>query len=169
MKSQTERNWLSRWIDFSSGVGGVIAACCLMLLAFIITYEVIVRYFFGSPTAWVQEFSVYLWMAIAFLAAAYALRNDSHFAVTIFVDRLKASNRRRLRIFTHLIGLGYSVTFVIKGIEMVHFTYEMGDTSTGLIQVPLWIPGSLLPIGAVLLALQFFNKLLLELMHKGAQ
>lgn len=169
MKNQPERNLLSRWIDVSSGVGGVIAACCLMLLALIITYEVTVRYFFGSPTAWVQEFSVYLWMAIAFLAAAYALRSDSHFSVTILVDRLNAGNRRRLRILTHLVGLGYSVTFVIKGIEMVHFSYEMGDVSTGLIQVPLWMPGSLLPIGAVLLALQFFNKLLLEITNKGAK
>ncbi|MDR5858821.1 TRAP transporter small permease [Halomonas eurihalina] len=166
MKSQPDRNLISRWIDSSSAVGGIVAACCLMFLALIITYEVFMRYFFSSPTAWVQEFSVYLWMAIAFLAAAYALRNDSHFAVTILVDRLSEENSRRLKMLTHMIGLGYSIIFVIKGIEMVHFNYEMGDVSTGLIQVPLWIPGSLLPIGAALLSLQFFNKLLQEIVNK---
>ena len=35
--------------------------------------------------------------------------------------------------------------------------YALGDTSTGLMQTPLWLPASLVPISGVLLSLQFLS------------
>jgi len=150
---------ISRWIDYSSDTGGVIAAVCLMGVTCIVALEVVMRYIFNSPTTWVSEMSVYLCMAIGLLGAAYALKNDSHFSITIVIDRLTAKNRRRMKIVTHLMGLAYSAVFVYKGAAMSWFSYDIEDVSTGLLEVPLWIPWLLVPIGGLLLSLQFINKL----------
>lgn len=152
--------FIRRWIDRSSDLGGIIAAVCLLILALMIGYEVTIRYFTGRPTTWVLEISVYLSMAIGFLGAAYALKRDSHFSITIFVDRLNDKKKRILRVVTNILCIGYSITFIVKGLEMAYVSYVINDVSTGLLAVPLWIPGLLLPIGGLLLALQFFNKLI---------
>lgn len=133
------------------------AAFCLLALALLISYEVIIRYTTGHSTSWIKEFSVYLMMTIGFLAAAYALQLNSHFSITFFVERLSPQKRRRLQITTHLVGLFYSLVFVVKGIDMVSFMYSIDDTSTGLLQTPLWIPASLVPLSGAMLSLQFLS------------
>src|SRR6056297_2420064 len=106
--------FIYRWIDFAASTGGVAAAICLATVTVIITYEVIMRYVFNSPTFWVGELSIFLCMGIGFLGIAYALKNDSHFAITIVVDRLSRKGRRRMRMLTNMVGLAYSLVFVVK-------------------------------------------------------
>lgn len=161
MNQQKKRFFfLTRRIDHLSDLGGALGAVCLLILAVMISYEVGVRYFTGKPTTWILQISVYLSMAIGFLGAAYALKRDSHFAITFFVDLLSEHKKRILRVFTNLLCIAYSITFIVKGLEMAYTSYKYEDVSTGLLAVPLWIPGLLLPLGGFLLALQFFNKLM---------
>ncbi len=155
----SKKNIIYRWINHSSDLGGAIAAFCLLALAVLISYDVCLRYFFGRATTWVQESSVYLCMAVGLLASAYALKTDSHFSVTLLVDRLGPSAQRKLKLLTNTVGFLYSLSFVLKGYEMAVFSYEMEDVSTGLMQFPLWISTGLIPVGGALLALQFLNKL----------
>ncbi len=153
----------SKWVDRSSYAGGAIAAVCLLSVAVIITYEAMMRYMFNAPTTWVKEVSIYLSIAIGFLGAAYCLKQDGHFSITFVVDKLKPKNRKVLKTITNIMGLIYSVIFVHKGIAMVMFSYDMEDVSTGLLEIPIWIPELLLPIGGLLLALQFMNKIISDL------
>lgn len=150
---------LFRLIDSTSYMGGILAAVCLVILTTIVVIEVVMRYLFNAPTSWVGEISIYLCMAIGFLGLAYGLKTDSHFSITNITDRLTPKNRFRLKVFTDFVGFLYSCTFVYKGIEMAKFAYDMEDVSSGMLSVPLWIPWSLVPIGGLLLALQFINKL----------
>lgn len=166
MQTPPKRNIILRWIDTACDAGGVVAAVCLALVTLFITYDVFMRFFFKAPTVWVQEMSIYLCIAIGYLACGYALKNDSHFSITIVTDKLTASNRRRLKIFTCILGMAYSVVFVVKGYENAKFSYDIGDVSTGLMATPLWIPWSLVPIGGLLLGLQFFNKMAAEIGNK---
>lgn len=153
------KNVLLRWIDYTSEAGGIVGAVCMLLVTVIIVFEVIMRYLFNSPTTWVGEMSIYLSMGIGFMALAYALKSDGHFPITVLIDRLTPKMRSRLKVFTDFAGFLYSTTFIFKGYEMAKFAYEIEDVSSGMMEVPLWIPWSLVPIGGLLLALQFVNKL----------
>ncbi len=146
-------------IDLTSEVSGTIAACFLLIVAIIVTYEALMRYLFSSPTIWVNQFSIYLCIGIGFLGAPYALKRDAHFSVTFIVDKLSKPNRRILQIITHLMGIGYTLIFIYKGIHMVKVSYDLGEVSSGLMAVPLWIPQLFVPFGCTLLLLQFLNKL----------
>ncbi|MBU1168881.1 MAG: TRAP transporter small permease [Proteobacteria bacterium] len=160
METPAKRKFfLFRWIDYSSQVGGILASICLLGVTAIIVYEVIARYLFNAPTTWVGEMSIYLCMAIGFLGLAFGLKSDSHFSISIVTNRLVPKKRILLKIFTDFVGFLYSATFVYKGIEMAKFAYDIEDVSSGMMQVPLWMPWSLVPIGGFLLSLQFINKL----------
>lgn len=151
--------FIFRWIDTLCYLFGALGAIFLMLTAFIVVLEVFLRKFFNAPTIWVAETSIYLTMAVGLLTAAHALKLDMHFSIPNLIDRLSTNNRRRLKIVTHLMGMAYSIVFLVKGVQMVKFSYEMEDISTGLMETPLWIPNMLIPIAGLLLALQFINKL----------
>lgn len=159
MENLQKKFFLFRWIDSASDAGGVIASICLICVTLIVVLEVVMRYVFNSPTVWVGEMSIYLCMAIGFLSLAFGLKNNSHFSITLFTDRLTKKNRLRLKIFTDFIGAPYSFVFIYKGIQLTWFAYEMEDVSSGMMQAPLWIPWSFVPIGGLLLTLQFINKL----------
>lgn len=141
------------------------AAICLAIVTLTITFDVCMRYLFHSPTVWVQETSIYMCIAIGFLGLAYALKNDAHFSITILTDHLTPKNRSRFKIFTSFAGILYSAVFVVKGYENAKFSFDIGDVSTGLLATPLWIPWTLVPIGGLLLGLQFFNKMLAEIQN----
>ena len=155
-----KKSVLSAFIDATSDAGGIVAAICLLCTALMITYEAFMRYFFNAPTVWVKELSVYFCIAIGFLCAAYALKLNEHFSVTLIVEKLRSDHRRILEIVTTVMGIFYSLVFVYKGAAMALFSYQIGDISSGLMEVPLWIPGLLVPIGGILLTLQFINKLI---------
>ena len=165
MQTPSRKPAVLRWIDGACDMGGVIAAVSLAFVTLSISYDVFMRYFFSAPTVWVQEMSIYLCIAIGYLACGYALKNDSHFSITLLVDRMTAKNRCRMKIFTHFAGMAYSAVFIIKGYENAKFAYDIGDTSSGLMATPLWIPWMLVPIGGLLLGLQFFNKWVEEIQH----
>lgn len=162
--SGEKRFFFYRWIDHSAGAGGIAAAVCLGIVTCIITYEVIMRYVFNSPTFWVGELSIYLCMGIGFLGAAYALKNDSHFSITIVIDRLSPENKRRMRLLTNTMGLAYSLVFVYKGIEFAYMSYVINDLSTGMMETPLWIIWLLVPLGGLLLSLQFLKRLIQDIL-----
>ncbi len=162
MDTPQKKNIVFRFIDMTSDVGGILSAAFLWIIAVIVTYEVFMRYAFNAPTSWVQETSVYLWMAVGLLGAAVALKNDSHFSITIFIDKLSSKNRRRMQILTNFLGFLYSLAFVYQGFLQAKFAYDFKDVSTGLLATPLWIPWLTIPIGGILLALQFINKIAQE-------
>jgi len=153
---------LMRCIDVSGELAGNIGGFCLLIMSLIICYGVLMRYVFGSPSIWVTEFSVYLCIAVGFIGASYTLKNNEHFAITIVVERLSPRKHKILKIVTDIMGIVYSLVFVWKGIDMVIFSYTFGDTSEGLLAIPLWIPELLVPIGGVLLLLQFLNRVAQE-------
>lgn len=154
-----KKSVFSRWIDLTSDVGGVIASLCMIFVTCIIVYEVLMRYLFNAPTVWVGEMSIYLCMGIGFFSLAYGLKNGSHFSITLFTDHLTPKNRNLLKIFTDMVGAGYSMIFIYKGSELAWFAYEMEDVSSGMMATPLWIPWSFVPVGGLLLTLQFLKKL----------
>lgn len=158
--------FLFRWIDNISDFGGALASICLAVLTIIVSLEVFLRYIFNAPTTWVGEVSVYLCMAVGLLGAAYALKLNMLFGITDIVDRLSAKTRRQIRILTNILGVVYSVVFIVKGIQMAWFSYDMEDVSTGLLATPLWIPNLFIPIAGALLAVQFINKVAEDFQNK---
>ncbi|OGR22772.1 MAG: hypothetical protein A2277_06695 [Desulfobacterales bacterium RIFOXYA12_FULL_46_15] len=163
MEAPVKKKMIFCWIDSLSELGGNLSAILLWIVAIVVTYEVAARYLFNAPTTWVQETSVYLCMGVGLLGAAYALKNDSHFGITIFVDKLSAKNRRKMQIASNVAGFAYSLTFVYQGFLQTKLSYDLEDVSNGLMATPLWIPWMLMPIGGVLLALQFISKIAEEI------
>ena len=122
----------------------------MMLL---VGYSVVTRYFFNNPQPWIDELTGYLMVATALLGAAETLRRREHINVDLAAERLGPVGKRVLEIFGLLAVILLSLLMVISGIDMVVFSYSMDLYSIGYLELPIWIPQLVVPVGFGLLGL----------------
>ncbi len=65
-------------VDEISTFVGKTAGWAILILTFVTSYEVFMRYVFGAPTTWAFDASYMLYGALFMLAGAYALSRNSH-------------------------------------------------------------------------------------------
>jgi TRAP-type mannitol/chloroaromatic compound transport system permease small subunit len=63
---------------------GKIFSFLILIAALQICYELFLRYFLNSPTAWGLELSIYLCATTYIMGGAYAARYDAHIRIDIF-------------------------------------------------------------------------------------
>jgi TRAP-type C4-dicarboxylate transport system permease small subunit len=125
-----------------------------------VTSGVVARRAFNTPFLFVEELSGYVVLGIVFLGLAYTLRTGGHIRVDIVHDRLAGAGRTALQAACLLLALVWAAFVVAGTTRLVHEYYTQGVLSFAYTQTPLWIPGSLMVVGAVLLALQCVAMLL---------
>ena len=75
------------FFDRITNAVGTLAAWIFFVIGLIVTFEVVMRYAFNSPTIWVDEISRVLQIWATCLAAGYALRHRALIVIdVIFSD-----------------------------------------------------------------------------------
>jgi C4-dicarboxylate transporter, DctQ subunit len=134
-------------------IGVALAAASLLGSMLLIGYSVVMRYFANHPIPWVDELAGYLLVASVMLAAADALFHGEHIRVDILVDRLSARGRHVAATIGLLAVLAAAALLAVEGADMVAFSRMVGLKSNGYLAVPMWIPQTLVPVGAVLMGM----------------
>ena len=139
-------DWLSEW-------AGKICIPLIVVLSFVVLYEIVMRSFF-KPTMWTYETTQFIFVICSLLPAGLLLKNNEHIEVDIVTSRLTTKTRVILKIITFpvfllyigaLVYFGYSISF-----ESLHILER-----TGSVWDPYIFPIKfMVPIGATLLLLQ---------------
>jgi TRAP-type C4-dicarboxylate transport system permease small subunit len=147
-----------RIYDYFCNVCAHISAWMMLIMALIITYEVIVRYFFVRPTIWVSDTADYIMLYSTFLISAWLLKHDGHVRLTFLLDHLSSRSRLKMEVVNSFIG-----AFLCA----IIFWYGLADTLDAFaknieISRPFAIPKypiiGVIPLGFLLLFLQFLRK-----------
>lgn len=149
-------------------LSGYVAGILILIVSFMIAYEVFMRGVFNAPTEWSIEISVYLVMASGFLGLAPALAGNNHISVDLITSKLSSTTNKRLRTATSLVGMIFCLILTIAGADMVMVSYEINSLSTSTLRIPLYIPQSAIPIGAALIVLEFLRQLFADLTGRSA-
>ena len=99
-------------------------------------------------------------MISAFFGFAPALASGKHINVDLLVTKLPPAVNRSLGIFVSLLGLVFSLVFLVTSAEMALNSYRLNMLSVSTLRIPLFLPQLALPIGFFLLSLQFVANLL---------
>ncbi|MBI5968941.1 MAG: TRAP transporter small permease [Deltaproteobacteria bacterium] len=137
----------------------IISSLAILLSAFVLTYEVIMRYVLRTPTIWEIEASVYLTIMATFLAAAYGLKDGAHINIDLVTRLLPPRFNARLSSVTSLLSLIFCILIAWKGWEMWWEAFSKGWRSETVWGFPLAIPYFFLPLGMTLLCLQYMIQL----------
>ena len=72
---------------------GTVVAFGLIVMMFIMLYEVVARYVFDSPTIWAWDVNGLLFSAVLVLGGGYVLLHRGHVRLDILFERLSPRGR----------------------------------------------------------------------------
>lgn len=147
-----------RCIEVLNKLVVIIVILVIVGLSFSVSYEVVMRYFFNSPTDWVTEVSTWSLIFIFFLPIAYAEQLGQHIKVDIFTIRASKRTQAGLAVATSALSLFVFVIFAWSG---TLYAQERLDWNTGPpLEMPLFPYMVAIPVGLILLSLQIFVSLI---------
>ena len=145
---------ICKLINATSELCGQICNIVIVLINAFIFYEVVARYVFNKPTIWVNETCLYLLPILCFLGASYCLKHKGHIRVDFFVRRY---SKRTARILESLLSVVSFLFFAILGWQAYLSwceAYVLNFPSGTILDIPLWIPQIVFPVGMIFLCLQ---------------
>lgn len=141
-----------------------VSGAALVLLAALMTTEVVLRYAVGSPLSWSMSFiTEYLLLGMFFLAMSSTWRLGGHVRIDVVYTRLPARVRRWLDIGGTVLCLLFAGLLLWAGLLATHGAWldgEIPPPGGAELSWPTWISRALLPIGAAVLVLRLIAAVL---------
>lgn len=134
-----------------------VAAAIVVYLAVSVDFEVVMRYFFNRPTSWTVDFAEYALIYILFLSAAWVLSREGHVKIDFLLRALSTRVQRVVNIITSLVGAGACGVFFWFSLRATWEAFLAGDLIFRATVVPKWPIFMIMPIGSLLLTLQFLR------------
>lgn len=131
---------LTGWLFFFIGVA--------------LTYDVVGRFVFHSPTSWAADVSTIMQIWVVYAGMAYILKERNLIRITAFV-RLASPFWRKVAEAFSLLVIGFFAAIMLwESIDIVVESIEQGRRAATMIETPTWVPEIAIPIGFGLLLLQ---------------
>lgn len=149
-------NTFVRLIENLSNWAARIAAIMLGLMTLLILAEIFLWNTLQKTTLIADEYCAYGLAAIIFLGAGYCLKERGHIRITLVLGFLPQKLSRIIAFVATgvtTIFMGYLWWYLLK---MVQAAVRYNSTSGTLTNTPLWIPQTLMLIGAACFFLQLF-------------
>ena len=141
-------------IERLSDVLAKLSALVLGLMTLLILVEIFLWNIFTKTTLIADEYSAYGLAALIFLGAGYTLKEKGHIRITLVLGRLP----QRLALVVELLAGSTATIFVgyitWQLMRMTLSAWRYGSTSGTLTGTPLWVPQSLIVVGAAVFTLQ---------------
>lgn len=153
---------MRKLVDSINAFFGYVGTVAVFASVVIIVYEVLARYVFRWATIWEIEASVMLVIFTTFVGSAFALKNNAHVKMDMFIEGLKPSLRKKLNIVSSCLALSFCIYASVKGWQMWWEAYRLEWRSDSLWAPPLAIPYIFLPLGFVLISLQYIVNIVEE-------
>jgi TRAP-type C4-dicarboxylate transport system permease small subunit len=144
--------WLGRITAFMAGT--ILAA--MTILVFL---TVIYRYFLLAPISWGEEMARFLFIALSMLGAALAMKDRSHFTITILTDKFPAAVRTGLEVGVALGATALLGVVIGKGWSLTLLNRNQISPALGVPMSVAYLP---VPLGATLMLLFLWMDLLLR-------
>ncbi|MFC1872000.1 TRAP transporter large permease subunit [Chloroflexota bacterium] len=141
-------------MDRISTMAGGIAGVMTGLSAFVILFEIIMRYVFRQPQKWEYEIVIYLMMWFVFLAMSFSQKQGAHIQVDLLTQRLPETSRQILSLATYSISLFYTTLFSYYAFKLVTASYAVHERGMYYLSVQVWPVKIAVFVGMVLLSLQ---------------
>lgn len=152
-----------RALAFVNRIIVIVSSVAMVLACVILSYSVLVRSLFHSPTYWQDEASVFLLVGATFLTAAYVQHDRGHIGIEAFIELLSPRANRIRLILVDIGSFLFCAFFAWKSWTLTHEAYVDGQITDSIWAPPLAIPYSLMAVGMTLLCVQILVQILSEL------
>ena len=129
--------------------------------------QVVFRYVLNNSLTWSEELSRYLFTWIIFLGAALAVKDGSHIAVEVILNRFPARFARWIRIGHQILILAFLVFIIVLGARLVGQT---ANTISPALSLPVnYVFYAALPVTATVGACYALRNIIVLAPGKGGR
>lgn len=151
-------SWVSRYLavqDAISDYVGKMASWITIVLILVLLFEVVMRYWFNSPTAWGHELSTMLFGALGIFAGSYTLRYRAHVRSEIVYIFFPPKVQALCDVIVYVLALVAFVVFFSLAFDFAYQSWKTGEISSKSTWQPVLYPiKAAIPIAVGLLILQ---------------
>lgn len=141
-----------RLFDIYFGIG----VAAMGLMAFLVIFAVISRYFFSHSWKQLAEFNVTLFAFTTFWGMGINVLKNEHVIIDIFYDGVKPEIKRWLSVMNYLIVLVVDVVFTYQGFKYVGVAGK--QISQGM-EIPMKYMYGIMPVSGIICALCILVKI----------
>ena len=143
-------NYYNKLVKYS----GYLASALFIAIGFIVSYEVIMRYLFNSPTIWVNEVSRFLQIWATYLALTYSFHKKDFIRITVIYDRLNGRGKKILDFISFVFIIIFCSFVVYYGWLIAYDSLKVGRTSSTILDVPSFLTELAIPLCFAFLVLR---------------
>lgn len=155
---------LRKIIDNIEEIIVIIALTVMTVLTF---SNVVTRYVFNFSMNFAEEISTYSFVLLSLFGASIAAKRGAHLGFTLLADHVPPIVARIFEFIASLAGIIFAGVIFYFGIRMAMTQYSRGQLSLG-VQIPEWIYGSFVPLGAFFLLIRFIQLMIQSLRGQAA-
>jgi TRAP-type C4-dicarboxylate transport system permease small subunit len=146
-----------RFFDKLSDVMAALAGVLLLFISAAMCYTIFMRFVFKETTIWIVPVSEYALLWIVFLGTTWLLREGGHITTDVIYVHLNEKAKRYLDFVMSIVGgIACFMLFYLGVIHMCDCIVH-GVTDVRAITVPKSAIFTIIPIGSILLTIQFFR------------
>lgn len=148
---------VARFLDAVTKLCLWLSALSLAAILLLVVNEVVMRYFFNSPTSWSMDINQWLFALTVMMALPEVTRVNGNVAITILIERMPEKRRNvASRIIVLVSFVACMVAFYIAGTETLR-QFNSVITTTWVHPIPKWWISICIPVGFLLSGLQFLR------------
>lgn len=134
------------------------AAFILILIMLGVSAEVFMRYALNRPIQYLMEITEHLLLYMTFLAVAWVMKGDKHVKMDMALNRLNPASRALMNIITSIVGALICLTVTWYGSQVTWDYFAKGIPFAGQFRIPQASILVMIPIGYLLLFIQFLRR-----------
>lgn len=148
-------NAIANAIDTLNDVFGRIIAPLIAVMTVVVLYDIGLRFFIGRPSDWAFDITKMLFGAHFMLMVAYGLRHHVHVEVDVIKRLLSLRKQAILDIIGYLIFFTPFMWMLLSlGWSFFMRSFSRGETTYGMVAIPVYPVKGVIFIAAVLILLQ---------------
>lgn len=164
-------------LDRLYALSGALAAISLLVLLLVVLVQVVFNVIdkvlaitVGEPIGLLipsyTTFAGYFLVAASFFALAYTLAGGGHIRVTLTLHALRPRWRLVFEIWATAAASALSLFFAWHAVLLTSQSWRFGDTATGLVPIPIWMPQAVMACGVIVLTIACLDSLVQNLLGR---
>lgn len=145
-------------LDKITAVSSIVVFIAMVLM---VTYQVIARYFFASPSSITEALTRYSFVWLIIISATYMFGQREHICISVVRDKLSAKAKEIVNIFIEI------VTIIFAGLVMIFGGFTISKMNLlqidSILNIPTGIIYSIIPICGIIIVFYSIYNIMLEL------
>lgn len=143
----------SKIVKTTIEMAGRVCSLLILVIMLLVSYEVISRYAFNSPTSWAWLINKQIFGVFVLIGGSFALIHQCHIQIEMLYEHFPGGMKTFVRWLTLAMSLIFLGGLLWKSYTMGAMAWQVSEKATGVFKLPLYPLKMFMPLSVGLFVL----------------